>query len=434
MNTRILVLTFFCLFSLGLQAQDQLSLCLKDANGEVIKQVLVETGGSTSITLLQDDDCHIFEVSNEVGNITLRPSKDLNYTNGVDVFDLYLMAGHILNVTPFSSDIQIYASDVNKSGTISSFDLVELNKNILGLSNVVNNKPSWTFWDVDAASFQFSNILSSGLELETPLAVTEVEMLGIKTGDVNFDADPDQLMGGGVDIRSDSCFAIVLKDQAVTAGNSYLASFVTRDFEDIVGVQFSLSFDEDALTYEDFIKSTEQELHRVTYNDERFAEGLMSNTWYSFSPAISFDDETVFMQVQFTALEDGMLSDFIDITSDFISAKAYNPQGEILNVCLEVDDAIVSTTEIKDQTFNSFLNIPNPFTEVTTIQFDLTESNVVQLDVFDLLGRVVQPVFSGDLAAGSHQFEVSNLSESGLYFYRLQIGDQVVTKQMVCVK
>jgi len=81
-------------------------------------------------------------------------------------------------------------------------------------------------------------------------------------------------------------------------------------------------------------------------------------------------------------------------------------------------------------------NYPNPFNPSTTIQFSLNKSKNVTLSVFDVTGRLVSEVISRQqYSAGIHQisFDGSSLS-SGLYLYRLEVGQQVITKKLTLIK
>ena len=80
-------------------------------------------------------------------------------------------------------------------------------------------------------------------------------------------------------------------------------------------------------------------------------------------------------------------------------------------------------------------NYPNPFNVETTIEFILPEPLNVQVTVYDLLGREVQTLIDKYKQTGIHSiiFDASGLS-SGVYFYRLQAGDNIETKRMVLLK
>jgi len=80
-------------------------------------------------------------------------------------------------------------------------------------------------------------------------------------------------------------------------------------------------------------------------------------------------------------------------------------------------------------------NYPNPFNPSTIIRYKLPESGLVSLKVFDLLGRQVAELVNEVQHAGLHSvsFNAEHLS-SGLYMYRLQAGDLMITRQMSLVK
>ncbi len=81
-------------------------------------------------------------------------------------------------------------------------------------------------------------------------------------------------------------------------------------------------------------------------------------------------------------------------------------------------------------------NYPNPFNPTTSIAFGLPESGRVRLEVFDMLGRKVATLLNGEnKSAGQHtlNFDARNLA-SGLYIYRLQVGNHVLTKKMTLIK
>lgn len=65
-------------------------------------------------------------------------------------------------------------------------------------------------------------------------------------------------------------------------------------------------------------------------------------------------------------------------------------------------------------------NYPNPFKEITTIQFVLEQQSKVALGVYNLLGEQVFELTQNRLPSGSHSFDfdASNLS-SGIYLYKI---------------
>lgn len=82
-----------------------------------------------------------------------------------------------------------------------------------------------------------------------------------------------------------------------------------------------------------------------------------------------------------------------------------------------------------------FNNYPNPFNELTTIDYYLTENANVKLNVYDILGQKVMSLKNKFENKGYHSVKLngSNLS-SGVYIYNLNVNGRNLTKKMVLLK
>lgn len=71
---------------------------------------------------------------------------------------------------------------------------------------------------------------------------------------------------------------------------------------------------------------------------------------------------------------------------------------------------------------------PNPVKNLSTIEINLTETENVQLQVFDITGRVIDTKNYGTLSAGTNRiyYDVNNLAD-GVYFYQLTTGAKTRT-------
>ena len=80
-------------------------------------------------------------------------------------------------------------------------------------------------------------------------------------------------------------------------------------------------------------------------------------------------------------------------------------------------------------------NYPNPFNPSTQIRFELPEDSDTTLRIYNSLGREITTLVDEQLSAGSHEvtFNAGSLS-SGVYFYRLEAGEQIKTRTMTFVK
>jgi hypothetical protein len=80
-------------------------------------------------------------------------------------------------------------------------------------------------------------------------------------------------------------------------------------------------------------------------------------------------------------------------------------------------------------------NYPNPFNPETNIQFSVSSARLVQLTVYDVLGRVVAELLNETMQPGTYTLRWNgNASPSGIYFYRLTAGNFIDVKKMLLQK
>lgn len=80
-------------------------------------------------------------------------------------------------------------------------------------------------------------------------------------------------------------------------------------------------------------------------------------------------------------------------------------------------------------------NYPNPFNPSTTIVFELATSSHVIIDVYSADGRKVVTILDETRSAGQHSVGFAPLGlSSGVYFYRLAVGNVIETNRMTLVK
>jgi hypothetical protein len=78
---------------------------------------------------------------------------------------------------------------------------------------------------------------------------------------------------------------------------------------------------------------------------------------------------------------------------------------------------------------------PNPFNPTTTISFDLSHTIRARVTVYDVMGREVSTVVDEVMNAGEHTVEFDgSVLPSGIYFARLTVGSQMMTRKMVLLR
>jgi photosystem II stability/assembly factor-like uncharacterized protein len=80
-------------------------------------------------------------------------------------------------------------------------------------------------------------------------------------------------------------------------------------------------------------------------------------------------------------------------------------------------------------------NYPNPFNGETTISYHISTPGKARLTVYNLLGEKIQTIVDRYHARGDYEIKLNaNSFASGLYFYRLDTGDETTTRKMVIQK
>ena len=96
-----------------------------------------------------------------------------------------------------------------------------------------------------------------------------------------------------------------------------------------------------------------------------------------------------------------------------------------------------STTSVAQEehapaNFRLFQNYPNPFNPGTTIKFKLPQAGFVSLTLYSLIGQEVEILVSGFHVAGEYEAEWQPKDlPSGVYFYRVLVGDFSETKRLI---
>ncbi|MFH2036028.1 MAG: T9SS type A sorting domain-containing protein, partial [Candidatus Zixiibacteriota bacterium] len=90
--------------------------------------------------------------------------------------------------------------------------------------------------------------------------------------------------------------------------------------------------------------------------------------------------------------------------------------------------------------FKLYQNYPNPFNPATIIKYSLTHKERVQLNIYNILGRKVKTLVDRIESAGQYEIVWDGTDDShhdaasGIYFYRIIIGNGAKTRKMILLK
>ena len=340
--------------------------------------------------------------------------------NGVTTLDIVLIQQHILDLREIESPYKLIAADVNKSETVSAVDLIIIRKLILGLYEEYPHSDSWTFVDQDFVFAQpshpwpFADHLNI-IDLNDNM--TDEDFIAVKIGDVNNTVTTNFSGSTGVETRSGASFEMKTKSTILDNGNTQI-EFISESSTQLVGAQFSLSLGNAEL--------------------ENVEAGAMQLADYNFTIA---DNELLvsYDEVSGLNVSEGEVLFTLELSSaqvlqltETVKSEVYLEQsGSIETVNIELQGAVENVTA----EFAVYQNTPNPFSDETTIAFELPTADEVFIQIFDNSGKVLYArteTFKG----GYNEISVSEneLETTGILYYQISTNSHIATRKMIVLK
>ncbi|MEM9821254.1 MAG: HYR domain-containing protein [Bacteroidota bacterium] len=402
---------------------------IKDEEGEEVQYVEVDAGYGLPYTT-DIDGLFLIDSLPMHANYMVSPERNDDPLNGVSTYDIVLMSMHILGLQPLDSPYKIIAADVNRSGEVTGFDMVELRKLILFINLNFTNNTSWRFVD---ESFLFPDPTNPFLTIfpeeylinDLENSMTDVDFVAIKTGDLNNSASPHELQGG--DTRTDGSLKLVVEEQDLRTGQEYSVPIYAKDIDQLYGYQLTLGFDSDRLELLEVESGALPNLTSDNFGWQFVEEGILTSSWAS-PQAQKLEKELPLFYLKIKAKQNGMLSSMLYLNPRYTPAEAYAQLGERLTIDLAFDRP---NSVDHSAAFALYQNRPNPFKDETVIGFTLPTATSGSLRIYDVSGRLLKLV-QGQFAEGYNEVVIdqSELQGSGLLYYQLDTPTHTATKKM----
>jgi hypothetical protein len=346
---------------------------------------------------------------------TIRPVLELDPLNGVNIWDLILISRHILGLTPLVSPYKLISADANQSGTVTTFDIVELRKLILGTYTKLPNNSSWRFVDKTQVFTNPENPFADTIRSYLPLATNiyppsgihiYFDFTGTKIGDVDNTAIPNGFSAPTEDRTEKTTF--MFQDQNLQENEVVSLHFAAAS--NIEGYQMTLDLAQFEL------------LEIIPQNDltmDNFAVFEQALTMVTEQPNQGFD-------LRLRAKQAGQLSSMLAINDKITRSVAFDAGGLSKGIALHFNP-------IQKEAIQLNQNVPNPWHSATNIRFYLPEANTpVTFTVVDEIGRVVYTT-TNTYAAGyqSITLDESMLPQAGMYWYSLTTSKDKLVQKMV---
>ena len=388
-------------------------------SGGQIENVTVEVNGGNQSTMTTAADGHYQFMLPKNGDYTIIPSKNDDVLNGVSTFDLVLISKHILGLNTFDTPYKYIAADVNRSGSITAFDMVQLRQLILNVNTEFANNQSWRFVD---KNHQFATDVPTGEQFNEVITIQNLEenlmqtdFVGVKIGDVNGNAVTNSLLLAD-DRNTGATFKLQIKDRLVQAGETINIPVTASGIEKMEGYQFTL----------DFAGLELLEIGEGVITQEYFNTNLPTNHQLTTSWNGVAENDAVLFNLIVKAETTGYLHDLLSINSDYTLAEAYDKAGELMQVAFDFQAKETALT------FQLAQNAPNPFQQETMIGFTLPTASEATLKVMDVQGKTLM-IIQGQYAKGYNQIylDTKTLGVTGVLHYQLEAGNYLANKKMI---
>lgn len=380
--------------------------------GEALSETYVVLQGGAVDDMTDIQGHYAFEDMPTGGSYVVEPYNDTDHRNGVSTLDLVLMQRHIIGIQRFDDPYQYLAADINANGRITGADVVELRKVILGVREGFADNTSWRMVD---ARQRFSDAESALTEFRDYKAIPRftsdivANFTAVKTGDVNGSVEANATGNGSLDTRSVAWLSV---DQAADD----MVQIAATSTHDLRGLQIALQLD--AKVYDVSSDILDEGSYDYSVIDDRVVI-----VWYDVS-GIEVEAEDVLFSIRTSGQVDASST----VLGQQLRAEIYT--GESLQT-----DNIYLRTDSRSATLTVMQNSPNPWSEITTVSFIVTEQSMINLTVHDVTGRLVKRI-SRDCHPGINKMDIrrDDLPSSGVFFYTVDDGNISSTHKMIVVR
>ena len=379
------------------------------------------TGTSTATVTSGSDGRYSLPSLTLNGNYTVKPTLNKGFLNGITTFDLVLISRHILNTEPLNSPYKIIAADVNNSKTLTTLDLIQLRKLILGIDLSFPNNDSWRFIP---ASFVFPDrnnpwktVFPESVSYNPIDGHKRADFIGVKIGDVNQTATANGPLPPGIRSGQEQGeWQLVLGNEVVEPGQQVEIPLWLKNTRGLDGFQFALQYDSDAFEWVEMKPGMASREFFGIFPDKQ----LITASWNGST------SDTVLSTLVLKARRKMAVRNGISLNTRFMAPEAYL-NNELFRLGLQWVD---KKRHILGP--DLYPNFPNPFTSQTSIPYQLASDGMVKWTLTDVTGRLVHAaeVWS---RAGEYLLEMpqNRFAAPGVYFFTMETADWKKTLRMV---
>ena len=184
--------------------------------------------------------------------------------------------------------------------------------------------------------------------------------------------------------------------------------------------------------------NTEFKIYKLNQDDPSYRKLIYVSFDWEHPPLMRFDPPLVFDERDGIELE----AAYFNNTSETISFGLLSTDEMMILFGLYFTGEQLKNDIQNQLPYTPLLhsNYPNPFNPNTTLRYDLPEDGLVNITIYDMMGRIVKTLVNSSQTAGykSVLWNATNnkneLVSAGLYLYAIHAGEFRQTKKMVLLK
>ena len=351
--------------------------------------------------------------------------------NGVTTFDLLLISRHILAIEALDAPWKIIAADANSSGSVTTNDVVQLRRLILGIIPNLPEGKSWRFFTDNCQfppnPFDVTNC-STGYDFD-PMPFWaypgEIRFYGLKTGDVNNSAIANSAQAAAA---YRSSVLLEIPDRTLQAGEIADIPVSISQAGNWSGFQGSLPFDPQGVEIQDVRVGESLNPQEFAFAQPRAGELRMS--WFDVQPRVLLPGGNL-LRMRVKALKTMQLSEMLAIgeqsSAQGLASEIYTAEGDIQQLQWTFSHAEKDLRA--DQVFDPQ---PNPTSAGVRIPVRLESAEMVRVTIGNLEGK---QLYSNEwpFSEGAQLLDVpaSAFPESGVYTWQVQLNGKVYRGKVV---
>ena len=403
---------------------------IRTEEDEIIENVEILLSGDANITYATDQDgSYVFPNMSLGGSYVVDPLKDIDHLNGVSTLDIVLIQKHILGLQNLTSPYKMIAADINNDASVSSIDLIELRKLILGIYPDFPNNESWQFVYADYEFIDMTNPWTTdplyAYDIPSFLNDMNIDFIGMKTGDVNNSVS---LVHGqnGAQNRNSEKLQLMYREGINEVEGLTTLEFYAKDFIGVEGLQFSLDYNPNEILIEEITSHALvfDESHYLIDNDK----GMLNFSWNSETGSnTDLLDTDLMFSIVVSDRNATNKNYYFHVAAFGINPEAY-VKGDVYDLEIRFDEAL-------NNEFVLYQNKPNPWTERTIISFYLPAEGELVMNLYDHTGQLLKQNVNY-YHSGFHEVVLMNseINSNGIIICELIYDNQIISNKMLLIE